>query len=154
MLALKSLLKSIKIDANHATLHEQLVRFRLAVEAAGSEIKANTKTVLNQHWSTLYHGKDLNTFAAEFAKKNVESANPGSVDHVIAAAMVASLTEKEIVKAEKLLFMVDQDRFVESRTLENTVLVHKTLRSMRSSRAQEFKTKAHDWFPHATVFKP
>ncbi|KAF9394805.1 hypothetical protein CPC16_010160 [Podila verticillata] len=154
LLALKSLLKSIKIDPNHATLHEQLVRFRLAVEAAGSEIKANTKTVLDQHWNTLYHGKDLSAFAAEFVKKNVESNNPGSVDHVIAAAMVASLTEKEVGKASDLLFLVEQDRFKDSRTLENTVLVLKTLRSMRSSRAQEFKTKAHAWFTLATVFKP
>lgn len=154
MLALKSLLKSMKIDPNHATLHEQLVRFRLAVEAAGSEIKANTKTVLDQHWKTLYHGKDLKAFAAEFEKKNVETATAGSVDHVIAAAMVSSLTEKEITKAEKLLFLVDQDRFAGSRTLENTVLVLKTLRSMRSSRAQEFKAKAHGWFPLATVFRP
>lgn len=154
MLALKSLLKSIKIDPNHATLHEQLVRFRLAVEAAGSEIKVNTKTVLDQHWNTLYHGKDLRAFAAEFEKKNVESNNPGSVDHVIAAAMVASLTEKEVGKANDMLFLVEQDRFKGSRTLENTVLVLKTLRSMRSSRAQEFKTKAHAWFALATVFKP
>lgn len=154
LLALKSLLKSIKINPNHATLYEQLVRFRLAVEASGSEIKANTKIVLDEHWNTLYHGKDLKAFAAEFEKKNVETNNPGSVDHVIAAAMVASLTEKEVGKAEKLLFLVEQDRFKDSQTLENTVLVLKTLRSIRSSRAQEFKAKAHAWFPLATVFKP
>ncbi|KAF9408017.1 N-alpha-acetyltransferase 15, NatA auxiliary subunit [Podila epigama] len=154
LLALGALLKSIKIDAHHATLHEQLVRFRLAVEAAGSEIKANTKKVLDQHWETLYHSQDLKTFVAAFAQEQVEGSNAGLVDGLIAAAMAASLTEKDIAQAEKLLLLVGTDRFAGSRTLDNSKLVLKTLRSMRSSRAQEFKSMAHTWYPLADAFKP
>ncbi|KAG0207111.1 N-alpha-acetyltransferase 16, NatA auxiliary subunit [Mortierella sp. GBA30] len=151
LLALKSLLKSLKIDPNHATLHEQLVRFALAVQKAGSSLKPNVKEVIDHHWSTLYQDQDLDCFARSFVVKNKES---GSVPHMISAAIATSLIHpSDKTKAEALLFLVQEDRYQKTRSLENVVLIQKTLRSLRSSRLQEWKDMAKAWYPRAASFQ-
>ncbi|KAF8940408.1 N-alpha-acetyltransferase 16, NatA auxiliary subunit [Haplosporangium gracile] len=157
LLALKALLKSIKIDASHATLHEQLVRFALAVQKSSSAktLKPSVKTVIDKHWSDLYgsHGQDLNAFNAGFIEKTKDQ---GSVAHVISAAISVYLIDpsKNLTKAEELLFSVeDETKFERTRTLENVLLVQKTLKGFKSSRQQEWKAKAKIWFPNAAAFK-
>ncbi|KAF9128228.1 N-alpha-acetyltransferase 16, NatA auxiliary subunit [Mortierella sp. 14UC] len=159
LLALKALLKSIKIDANHATLHEQLVRFALAVQKASTAktLKPSVKAVIDQHWSELFgtHGQDLSAFNAAFVAKNKDS---GSVPHVISAAMSLYLIDpsKNLTLAEELLFSVSVaggDKFKQTRTLENVLLVQKTLKGFKSSRQQEWNGKAREWFPNAGAFQ-
>ncbi|KAF9318792.1 N-alpha-acetyltransferase 15, NatA auxiliary subunit [Podila horticola] len=155
LLALKALLKALKIDARNATLHEQLVRFALAVHK--SEIKPSTKTVIDKHWETLYHGQDLAAFTGAFLKQQKDSAI-GSVPHLISAAIAASLvssSEAGKEKAEDILFLMAQEdvKFAKSRSVENVQVAIKTLKSMKSARVQELKAQATAWFPRATVFK-
>ncbi|KAF9551479.1 N-alpha-acetyltransferase 16, NatA auxiliary subunit [Mortierella hygrophila] len=157
LLALKALLKSIKIDANHATLHEQLVRFALAIQKSSSAktLKPSVKAVIDKHWSELYgtHGQDLSAFNAGFIE---ETKDQGSVAHVISAAMSVYLIDpsKNLAKAEELLFSVeDEKRFGRTRTLENVILVQKTLKGFKSAKQQEWKAKARVWFPNAAAFK-
>ncbi|KAF9139205.1 N-alpha-acetyltransferase 16, NatA auxiliary subunit [Mortierella sp. GBA39] len=157
LLALKALLKSIKIDANHATLHEQLVRFALAIQKSSSAktLKPSVKAVIDKHWSELYgtHGQDLSAFNAGFIEKTKDQ---GSVAHVISAAMSVYLIDpsKSLAKAEELLFSVeDEKRFGRTRTLENAILVQKTLKEFKSARQQEWKAKAGVWFPNAVALK-
>ncbi|KAF9913252.1 N-alpha-acetyltransferase 16, NatA auxiliary subunit [Linnemannia zychae] len=157
LLALKSLLKSVKIDANNATLHEQLVRFALAVQKAGATIKPSVKSVIDKHWDTLFQGKsikDLKAFTAGFLET---SKSLGSVPHLVSAAIAVSLiepgTDKSKADAEAILFLIAEDKYVATRSLENVLVAKKTLKSLRSSRVQEFKTKAAEWFPKATIFQ-
>jgi peptide alpha-N-acetyltransferase len=157
LLALKSLLKSIKIDANNATLHEQLVRFALAVQKAGSSLKPAVKSVIDKHWDTLFQGmasKDLKAFTSGFLET---SKTLGSVPHLISAAIAVSLiepgTEKSKAEAEALIFSIAEEKYTGTRSLENVLVAQKTLKSLRSSRLQEFKSKAALWFPKATVFQ-
>ncbi|KAG9324170.1 hypothetical protein KVV02_007399 [Mortierella alpina] len=154
LLALKALLKSVQLDANNATLHEQLVRFALAVQKAGDSIKPAVKTVIDKHWETLYQNKssDLPSFTASFLNKNKDL---GSVPHLISAAIAVSLVHPgEKAKAEEILFlMADDAKYKKTRSLENCILGLKTLKTMRSSRLPEFKAKAAEWFPKATVFQ-
>ncbi|KAF9324501.1 hypothetical protein BGZ91_002916, partial [Linnemannia elongata] len=140
LLALKALLKSIKIDANHATLHEQLVRFALAIQKSSSAkaLKPSVKAVIDKHWSELYgiHGQDLSAFNAGYIEKTKDQ---GSVAHVISAAMSVYLTDpsKNLTKAEELLFSIeDEKKFGQKRTLENVILVQKTLKGFKSARQQ------------------
>ncbi|KAF9083168.1 N-alpha-acetyltransferase 16, NatA auxiliary subunit [Mortierella sp. GBA35] len=154
LLALRALLKSIKLDSNNATLHEQLVRFALAVQKSSSTLKPSVKAVIDQHWSELYQGKgqDLNAFNAAFVEKNKDL---GSVGHVISAALATYLVDptKHLGRAEELLISVeDGAKYGKTRTLENVVLVQKTLKTFKSARQQEWKGKAKVWFPHAAVF--
>ncbi|KAF9930828.1 N-alpha-acetyltransferase 16, NatA auxiliary subunit [Linnemannia zychae] len=156
LLALKSLLKSVKIDPSNATLHEQLVRFALAVQKAGTSLKPAIKAVIDKHWDTLYHsdGKDLKAFTAKF----LEGAKSlGSVPHLISAAIAISLIEAGADKAksdaEAIIFLMGDDKYTATRSLENVFLAQKTLKTLKSSRLQEFKTKAVEWFPQATVFQ-
>ncbi|KAH7036515.1 NMDA receptor-regulated protein 1-domain-containing protein [Linnemannia elongata] len=157
LLALKALLKSIKIDANHATLHEQLVRFSLAIQKSSSAktLKPSVKAVIDKHWSELYgiHGQDLSAFNAGFIEKTKDQ---GSVAHVISAAMSVYLIDpsKNLTKAEELLFSIeDEKKFGQKRTLENVILVQKTLKGFKSARQQEWKAKAGVWFPNAVALK-
>ena len=154
LLALKALLKSVQLDANNATLHEQLVRFALAVQKASDSIKPAVKTVIDKHWETLYQNKssDLQSFTTVFLNKTKDL---GSVPHLISAAIAVSLIHPaEKAKAEEILFlMVDDAKYKKTRSLENCILTLKTLKTMRSSRLQEFKAKAAEWFPKATVFQ-
>ncbi|KAF9138665.1 N-alpha-acetyltransferase 16, NatA auxiliary subunit [Mortierella sp. GBA39] len=156
LLALKSLLKSIKIDANNATLHEQLVRFALAVQKAGTSLKPAVKSVIDKHWDTLFQGKgkDLKAFTAGFLET---SKTLGSVPHLISGAIAVSLiepgTEKSKAEAEAIIFLIANDNYIGTRSLENVLVAQKTLKSLKSSRVQEFRTKAASWFPKATVFQ-
>ncbi|KAF8926049.1 NMDA receptor-regulated protein 1-domain-containing protein [Dissophora ornata] len=155
LLALKALLKSHKIDANSATLHEQLVRFALAVQKAGDSLKPTVKSVIDNHWNTLYqsYGKDLSGFTAAFLEKNKEE---GSVPHLVSAAIAVSLIDpvNNKAKAEDILFlMADSDKYESTRSLENCLLAKKMLKSLRSSRLQEFTAKAAKWFPKATALQ-
>jgi hypothetical protein len=143
-------LKSVKIDAGHATLHEQLVRFALAIKKAGSTLSPAVKTIVDKHWDTLYGGQDLRAFSSSFLKKSEEQ---GSVPHLISAAIASSLIEPKKDQAESILFLMVEDKYTSTRTLESTLVAQKTLRSMRSSRVTEFRSKAAEWFPRATVFQ-
>jgi hypothetical protein len=107
--------------------------------------------VIDQHWSTLYHGQDLEAFTKAFVEKN---KNLGSIPHTVSAAIsVALLHPSDKAKAESLLFSVEAKRYQKTRSLENVVLVQKTLKSLRSSRLQEWKDKAKVWYPKATIFQ-
>lgn len=154
MLSLQSLLKAHKIDANSATLHEQLVRFALAVQKAGDSLKPAVKSVIDKHWGTLYqpHAKDLSTFTAAFLEKNKDQS---SVPHLISAAIAISLIDpaNNKTKAEDVLFLIVDDKYVKTRSLENCLLARKTLKSLRSSRVQEFTTKAAEWYPRANALR-
>lgn len=155
LLALKALLKAHKIDASNATLHEQLVRFSLAVRK--SEIKPSTKTVVDKHWETLYHGQDLATFTGAFLKQQKDSA-VGSVPHLISAAIAASLMDSSKAgkeTAEEILFLMakEEAKFGKSRSVENVQVAIKTLKSLKSARTQELKAQAAAWFPRATAFQ-
>lgn len=151
LLALQCLLKSIKVDPRHATLHEQLVRFALAVQKAGLSLKPSVKAVIDQHWSTLYQGQDLEVFTSAFVEKNKDL---GSIPHTVSAAIaIALLHPSEKSKAEALLFLSEGEQYQKTRSLENVVLIQKTLKSLRSSRLQEWKDKAKVWFPKATAFQ-
>ncbi|KAF9353908.1 N-alpha-acetyltransferase 15, NatA auxiliary subunit [Mortierella sp. NVP85] len=155
-LALRELLKSIKIDANNATLHEQLVRFALAVQKAGDTIKPAVKTVIDSHWEMLYqkNGKDLASFTAAFLNENKDS---GSVPHLISAAMAVSLIDtsnKGKSKAEEIIFRITDAKFAGTRSLENCLLARKTLKAFKSGRVLEFTKKAAEWYPLATALRP
>ncbi|KAI8598904.1 NMDA receptor-regulated protein 1-domain-containing protein [Dissophora ornata] len=157
LLALQSLLKAFKLDASNATLHEQLVRFALAVQKAGDSLKPTVKSVIDKHWDTLYqsHGKDLSAFTAAFLER---SKDQGSVPDLISAAIAVSLVDpaNNKAKAEDMLFLTVDDRgnkYVRTRSLDNCLLARKTLKSLRSSRVQEFTAKAAEWYPRANALQ-
>ncbi|KAF9961979.1 N-alpha-acetyltransferase 16, NatA auxiliary subunit [Mortierella alpina] len=151
LLALRALLKALSIDANHATLHEQLVRFALSVQKGASSLKPDVKAAIDQQWAQLYQGLNLEGFNSAFIARNKDA---GSVPHVISAAIAALLIgPADKTKAEALLFTVQEDKYQQTRSLENVVLILKTLRSMRSSRLQEWKDKAKTWYPRAAPFQ-
>jgi peptide alpha-N-acetyltransferase len=162
LLALKSLLKSVKIDKSNATLHEQLDRFALAVQTAGETLKPAVKTVIDQHWETLYQGhqgrdiKALSGFTGAFLET---SKGQGSVPGLIAAAIAVSLIEPGAsgkTKAEEILFLMagaDENKYKRTRSLENCLLAKKTLKNVKSSRVKEFSTKAQEWFPTAKALQ-
>ncbi|KAF9421043.1 N-alpha-acetyltransferase 15, NatA auxiliary subunit [Podila epigama] len=159
LLALKALLKAHSLDASNATLHEQLVRFALAVKAKAGDIKPLTKSVIDKHWETLYSGhKDVASFSDAFVKQHTDKTTAvGSVPHLISAAIGVSLIDpsksgKE--KSETILFSMVQDeaRFAKSRSWEDVQASIKTLKSIKSGRLQEFKDAAKAWYPRSSVF--
>ncbi|KAG0372444.1 hypothetical protein BGX24_000251, partial [Mortierella sp. AD032] len=98
--------------------------------------------------------KDLKAFTAGFLET---SKTLGSVPHLVSAAIAVSLiepgTEKSKTEAESILFLIADEKYTATRSLENVVVAQKTLKSLRSSRVQEFKTKAAGWFPNAAIFQ-
>ncbi|KAF9438279.1 N-alpha-acetyltransferase 16, NatA auxiliary subunit [Entomortierella beljakovae] len=156
LLALKSLLKAIKIDPTNAVLHEQLVRFRITVKKG--PLNPSIKAVIDQHWSTLYQGHDLVTFTNVFIEK---SKGLGSVDNIINAALaihqVASSESKNntvnLDKVETLLLSIQEAQYQNSRSLEDVIVVQRLLKKWRSSRVQEWVDMARVWYPRANAFK-
>ncbi|KAF8982870.1 N-alpha-acetyltransferase 16, NatA auxiliary subunit [Entomortierella lignicola] len=153
LLALKALLKSHQIDANNAVLHEQLVRFALAVRKAGASIKPPVQAVIDKHWVTLYQGKgdNLASFTASFVEKNKDI---GSVTHLISGAISTVLIDPSAKsKAEDIIFLMVNDNNVKTRSHENCIFAKKTLKSWKSSRVEEFSAKAAEWYPNSAAFK-
>jgi hypothetical protein len=153
LLALRSLVKAKEIDANHPRLFEQLVRFSLAVSKT-TDINPNVKEVVDKHWKELIGGKNVEDFVKDYVQSN-EKVGSRSITHLIAEANVKLIMNPDNKSdVEELLFSVrDDSKYSKTRSLDDVTLIYKQLLKIKSSRVDEFKNLASQWFPMALVFK-
>lgn len=73
LLALKCLLAAAAIDHTNHTLHEQSIRFRLALDSSASELPPRVLEVINANFNLLPASKDLSAHNDEFLQIHAQS---------------------------------------------------------------------------------
>jgi peptide alpha-N-acetyltransferase len=145
LLALKSLLAAAALDRSHPTVHEQIIRFKLALDADSSTIPEKSLEVIKSEFTLLPASVKLSNYNDEYLKNN-----RNSVKGTLAALKVRRLlqegekanVEKEVVKVLDLPEI----------TLEDAQEVLELLTTWRSAEVESFKSKAATKWPKATVF--
>jgi N-alpha-acetyltransferase 15/16, NatA auxiliary subunit len=144
LLALRCLLAASTLDPAHPTLHEQTVRFKLAV-GANSSIPEKAAEVIKAEFTIFPESMTPSKFNEDFLSKHSHSAR-----HVYAALRVRQLLpshDKSKSEAE-ILAPLDFPDIKLTEAIEGLEL----LSSWRSN-TEPYLSKAHSLWPEATVFK-
>lgn len=146
ILALKCLLASAALDKEHPRVHEQIVRFKLALDKAGEELNPKSADIIQSEFTLIPASTSLTKFNDEYLSKH-----KGSVPKIIAALKTRKLLSPEsATSCEKDVAAVLKNPSV---TSEEAVEALELLRSWKSSEAESFREAAAAKWPKATVFE-
>ncbi|OTA99846.1 hypothetical protein M426DRAFT_324834 [Hypoxylon sp. CI-4A] len=144
ILALRCLNAALAIDPEHPTVHEQVVRFRQALNSKLDSLPPKVAEVLKSGFTTIDASTDLKKYNADFKAKHQDSAS-----HVIFAIKTERLLGEDKKKAEKDLAEVINLKSIDHEQAIETLAL---LRQWRSSEVDTFKTAAHKKWPEVTAF--
>jgi hypothetical protein len=143
---LKCLLAASKIDASNPIVHEQIIRFKLAIDAASSSLKPQTAEVIKSEFTLLPGSTSLPDYNSSFLSKNKISPR-----HVYAGLRVKHLLPShDQSKNETEIFSTLDSTSIR---LEEATEGLDLLKSWKSSKVDDYKTKAAAKWPEATIFQ-
>lgn len=146
LLALKCLLAAAALDKSHPKVHEQSIRFKVAIDADSSSLKPQTQSVIKSTFNLLPSSVDLNKHNDEYLSSNKSNVK----------ATVAGLTVRRLLKPEQKE-SVDKDVIkvleIEGVTLTEAEDVLEILKRWRSAEVESFKKSASAKWPNATSFQ-
>jgi N-alpha-acetyltransferase 15/16, NatA auxiliary subunit len=138
-------LAAFALGSSHPAVHEQIVRFKLAIDAASASIPEKTAEVIKTEFTLFPESITPSAFNEEFLSKQNDSAR-----HVFAALRVRQLLpshEKSKSESEILRSLGLPDI-----TLAEAIEGLELLSSWKSS-TESYVSKANSLWPEATVFK-
>ncbi|RYP58666.1 hypothetical protein DL769_008852 [Monosporascus sp. CRB-8-3] len=146
VLALRCLNSALAVEPDNATLHEQVVRFRQALNLVLDSLPPKLAEVLKTGFNTIDASTDLKQYNAEFRSRHADSA-----PHVISAIKTAALLgfEDQAKCAKELAETVLEVPNVHFGQAEEVVGI---LRQWRSDEADAFRARAHEKWPQVTAF--
>ncbi|KAI0380641.1 N-terminal acetyltransferase A, auxiliary subunit [Hypomontagnella monticulosa] len=144
LLALRCLNAALAIDADHPTVHEQVIRFRQALNSKATSPAPKVIEVLKSGFTALDASADLKKYNASFLEKHKNSSA-----HVISAIKTERLLGEDKKKSEKDLVGVLKLGDVQH---EQAIEALALLKQWRSSEADAFKKAAHEKWPEVTAF--
>ncbi len=148
VLALRCLNAALAIDPDNATVHEQLVRLRQALNTHLDSLPPKAAEVLKSEF-TAADSTDLKKYNADFRANHA-----GSAPHVISAIKTAAFLGEDQDKCARDL--ADNVLEIPGTHHEQAEEVLGLLRQWRSGgtdeAAEAFKTKAHAKWPEVTAF--
>ncbi|KAI2780588.1 N-terminal acetyltransferase A, auxiliary subunit [Daldinia loculata] len=144
LLALRCLNAALALDADHPTVHEQVVRFRQALNSKLESLPPKVAEVLKTEFALLDVTADLKKYNASFQEKHKNSP-----PHVISAVKTERLIGEDKKKTEQDLAGVLNLKDVQHEHAEEVLAI---LKQWRSGEADSFKAAAHDKWPEVTVF--
>ncbi|CAG8463054.1 5199_t:CDS:10 [Diversispora eburnea] len=116
LLALRALLQAYKIDKENATLHKDIIRFKLEVSSNISKIHSTTIQVITEELTSKILPEDMTLikFSEEFIERN-----KNSIEHLLVGAesfyLIDSSKKQE---TGNLLLKVYDEKYNETRTLQ------------------------------------
>ncbi|KAH8598967.1 NMDA receptor-regulated protein 1-domain-containing protein [Bisporella sp. PMI_857] len=145
LLALKSLLAAAALDKEHPKVHEQIVRYRLAIDEDSKEILPQSLETIKSEFHLLPSSVDISKFNEEYLSKH-----KGSAKHTLYALSVRRLlssgkssdVEKSIVGILKL----------PSITLEEAAEGLELLKTWKSSEVDAYRSSATAKWPKTSLF--
>ncbi|KAI4869974.1 N-terminal acetyltransferase A, auxiliary subunit [Hypoxylon rubiginosum] len=144
VLALRCLNAALAIDPDNSTVHEQVVRFRLALNSKIKSLPSKVAEVLKSRFTTVDAFADLKKFNADYQEKHRDSPS-----HVISAIKSERLLGEDKKKSEKGLAGVLGLKAIE---YEQAAEAFALLKQWRSSEVDTFKAAAHEKWPEVTAF--
>lgn len=145
LLALRCLLAASKLDPEHPMVHEHMVRFKLAMDAASTSLSPKTAEVIKAEFTLLPESTDLANFNAEFLSKHKDSAR-----HILAVERVRKLLpnhDQKKSEADVLAILALPGITLSEATDGLDVL------SSWNSNTESYRSKAHSKWPEATIFE-
>ncbi|KAI6091280.1 N-terminal acetyltransferase A, auxiliary subunit [Hypoxylon rubiginosum] len=144
VLALRCLNAALAIEPDNPTVHEQVVRFHLTLNAKMGSLPAKVAELLKSKFTAIDASADLKKFNADFRAKHKDSPS-----HVISAIKSERLLGEDKKKSEKGLAEVLGLKTIE---YEQAVEAFALLKQWRSSEADAFKVASHKKWPEVTAF--
>ncbi|KAM0752180.1 N-terminal acetyltransferase A, auxiliary subunit [Meredithblackwellia eburnea MCA 4105] len=143
--ALRALRNAHALDAKDPSLHPLIVRFKVLVSSLPADFNASLKKTLDDGLNGLMGNRSVEVF-------NAEALQIGGSKYTLASAKgtIAFRGDAGKSETEELLFQLLKDA---DATLDDTVEALVILRSLSSSRSDEFVKAATAKFPLARVFK-
>ena len=150
MLALKCLLAAVMLDKEHSKVHEQIARFKLAIdsefESAESTISPKAKEIIKSEFNLLPSSTSLTKFNDDYLAKHKDCARR-TLSALAVRKLIspdsASKCEKDVVAILKL----------PSITVEEAQEGLNLLQSWKSSGVDTYKSSASSKWPKATIFQ-
>jgi hypothetical protein len=146
LLALRCLNAALAIDAANPIVHEQAVRFRLAINPRLASLPAKVAGVIETEFTAIDASTDLKKYNSDFLEKHKDSAS-----HLVSAVKIQRLLGEDPKKCEKDLSGV---LGLKSNDWEPAAEALGLLYQWRSSEAEAFKKAAHEKWPEVTLFGP
>jgi hypothetical protein len=145
LLALKCLLAASALDREHSKVHEQLIRFKQAVEQDGETLAPQTAEVIKSEFSLLPASVSLSQYNDEYLSKHKNCAR-----RTLSALRVRKLLSPDSAASCKK----DAADVIKlpSITMEEAQETLDLLRSWNSSDIDSFRAQAAAKWPKATVF--
>lgn len=135
---------ALAIDADHPTVHEQVVRFCQILNSKTTSLAPKVVEVLKSGFTAVDASADLKRYNTSFQEKHKNSSA-----HVISAIKTERLLGEDKKKSEKDLVGVLKLEDVQH---EQAIEALALLRQWRSSEADTFKKAAHEKWPEVTAF--
>lgn len=143
---MKCLLAAAALDNEHPKVHEQIVRFKLAIDEDGKALPAQSAEVIKSEFTLLPSSGKLSDFNEDYLSKRKDS-----VKHTLSALTVRRLlspastsdVEKsvaELIKKPSITFEEAKDGL-------------KLLESWKSGEVESYRSSASSKWPKAQIFE-
>ena len=144
--ALKCLLAAAALDKEHSRVHEQTVRFKLAIDETGEELNPKTAEIIKSEFTLIPASTPLAKFNDDYVSRHKDC-----VRRTVSGLKVRKLLSPELASSyEKDIAAVVS---MPSITFEEAKEVLELLRSWKSPEAEGFRSKATAKWPKATIFE-
>lgn len=145
LLALKCLLAAAALDKDHPMVHEQIIRFKLAIDKDIEFLAPKSVECIKSEFTLLPASIDLVEYNDKYLAKNKSSAR-----HVVSALKVRKLISPDAAKnCERDIAGVISRTDI---SLVEAQHVLDVLKSWRSGEVDGFKSKAKAKWPKSSVF--
>ncbi|KAI6713035.1 hypothetical protein JHW43_004406 [Diplocarpon mali] len=145
LLALKCLLAAAALDKEHSKVHEQAIRFKLAVDTDSTSISPVAKDVIASEFTMLPSSVNLGVYNDEYLAKHKNSARC-----TLSALRVRKLLQPD--SATAIGKDVAATLQLPTITLEEAAQALQSLQLWKSGEVEAFKTRAAGKWPHASIF--
>ncbi|PBP22556.1 tetratricopeptide [Diplocarpon rosae] len=145
ILALKCLLAAAALEKDHSKVHEQSIRFKLAVDADSTSLSPTAKDVIASEFTILPSSVDLATYNDEYLSKHKQCAR-----RTLSALKICKLLKPDSATATAK--DVAATLQIPTITFEEAVEALHLLQSWKSSEVEAFKKSAAGKWPYASIF--
>jgi hypothetical protein len=145
ILALKCLLAAAGLDGEHSKVHEQTVRFKLAIEKDIEELPPKSAEIIKSEVTLLPASKPLTQYNDEYLTKHRDC-----VRRTLSALSVRKLLSPD--SASSCATDVAATIKLQSITMEEAKEALELLSSWQSAEVESFRSSAAAKWPNATAF--
>ena len=132
------------MNASNPTVHEDIARFKIAVDKASSSLRSQTAEIIQSEFTLFPASSSLSDYNASFLSEHKNSPR-----HIFASLRVKHLISSDNRDDVDAVAALDLPHISLTEAIEG----YELLLSHNSSQAGEYKSKAASRWPEATRFE-